>query len=96
MEAVCRGVPAPFCSAVSVTGLQASHPFGGGNAGGRMSEREISDAVVFIAEAMAQHRAKYGTTTERGRERLRTAARAIMQLWRDLEEQEQVERKALA
>lgn len=30
MEAVCHGVPAPFCSTVSVG---TSHPFGGGNAG---------------------------------------------------------------
>lgn len=54
----------------------------------RMSEREISNAVLFIAEAMPQHREKYGTTIEKGRERLRTAARAVMQLWQDLEEQE--------
>ncbi|MDN7356324.1 hypothetical protein [Acetobacter senegalensis] len=61
-----------------------------------MSEKEIANAVLFIAEAMPQHRTKYGTTVEKGRERLRTAARAVMQLWNDLEQAERAERKSIA
>lgn len=64
-------------------------PFGRGDAGGRMSEAEISDAVIFISQAFPEHRARYGTTIEQGRSRLRAAARAIMQLWRDLEREGQ-------
>lgn len=64
----------------------------------RMSEAEISDAVLFIAQAFPEHRTRYGTTIEKGRARLRTAARAITQLWHDLEEEERVGegQKALA
>lgn len=99
MEAVCCGVPAPFFPNASVSAVMASPPFGGGNAGERMSEAEISDAVIFISQAFPEHRARYGTTIEQGKSRLRTAACALMQLWRDLEREEQqrkVGQKALA
>lgn len=38
METFHSGVPAPFCESASVSAVTASHPFGGGNAGGNQKQ----------------------------------------------------------
>ena len=88
MEAVCRGVPAPFCSAVSVRAAQASHPFGGGNAGVKMSSHAIAENLGFAARVAIDQADTKILPVEMAREYLQAGARAIMQMWRDLEEQE--------
>lgn len=89
---------AGFYQSASGHGLiQAGHLFGGGNAGARMGDREISSAVALIGVSFPEYRAKYGASIEQGRSSLRTAARALMQLWGDLdlEERNAREKKAL-
>ena len=94
MEAVCCGVPAPFCLHASAHGLiTASYPFGGGNAGERVSEAELREAMAggggaFILDGQAER-------AEHRRGLLQKCAYATMQLWSDLE-REMDGRKALA
>lgn len=93
MEAVCCGVPAPFLPNASVSAVMASHPFGGGNAGGRMTEAELREAMAggvgaFILDGQTER-------AEHRRGLLRKCAYAAMQLWNDLEREER-QRRALA
>ena len=64
----------------------------------RMNKQQIADAILNVPQAFPEYRKRYGGDPEKGKQALRKAARAIMQLWRDLEEEERagVERKALA
>ncbi|AOW47126.1 hypothetical protein A4S02_10530 [Acetobacter ascendens] len=63
-----------------------------------MSEQQIANAIINVPQAFPEYRKRYGGEPEKGKQALRKAARAIMQLWHDLEEEERagVGRKALA
>lgn len=90
MEACDCEPSSSFYENTSVSAVTACHPFGGGNAGVRMSDAEIANAIINAAQAIPEYRKMYGGDTEKGKQVLRKAARAIMQLWHDLEEEERV------
>lgn len=98
MEACNCEPPSSFYENTSVSAVTASHPFGGGDAGVRMNKQQIADAILDVPQAFPEYRKRYGGDPEKGKQTLRQAARAIMQLWHDLEEDDRagVGRKALA
>lgn len=98
MEACDCEPSSSFYENISVSAVKASHPFGGGNAGVRMNKQQIADAILDVPQAFPEYRKRYGGDPEKGKQTLRQAARAIMQLWHDLEEEERVGvgRKVLA
>lgn len=63
-----------------------------------MNDQQIANAIINVTQAFPEYRKRYGGDPEKGKLALRKAARAIMQLWHDLEEEERagVGRKALA
>ncbi|GBQ10333.1 hypothetical protein AD928_09000 [Acetobacter cerevisiae] len=70
----------------------ASHPFGGGNAGGKMNCYTLASNLGLTLRVVADME-EGKLPSPMAREYLQAGARAIMQMWRDLEEQEQ---KAIA
>ena len=63
-----------------------------------MNDQQIANAILNVPQAFPEYRKRYGGEPEKGKRTLRQAARAITQLWRDLEEEERagMKRKALA
>lgn len=100
MEAVCCGVPAPFLPNTSVSAVTASHPFGGGNAGGRICCHDVMDALACAVTVWTRmENQPHNVNIENCKRSLIKAAHAITQLWHDMEQEEQrrkVGRKVLA
>lgn len=112
MEACDCEPPSSFYENTSVSAETASHPFGGGNAGVKSALQIMKDCVFFestrkearltkqqIIDAMHLGTAAFYSDRETDAKKryLRTAGKALMQLWHDLEEEERasVKRKAL-
>ncbi|WP_124297224.1 hypothetical protein [Acetobacter pasteurianus] len=63
-----------------------------------MNDQQIANAILNVPQAFPEYRKRYGGDPEKGKQALRKAARAITQLWHDLEEEERagVGQKVLA
>lgn len=69
--------------------MQVSHLFGGGNAGARMSAHALCGNLGYANRVAMDFADKRVLPREMAREYLHMGARAIMQMWRDLEKPEE-------
>ena len=95
MEAICCGVPAPFLPNASVSAVTASHPFGGGNAGGKMDVASLPKVMAGTAGVLLNFVSGQPDGIPESRKALRDGAQVIMQMWGILDEME-ARQKALA